>query len=104
MCYIGVDDLLDTDKYLYALTHRRIIINKGIRMNAATKLLNYLDDYFGFKKENPKLRSVVKKISQSFDEKASVHVITFEYRCKSYAGGRVTKKIKENSLLRSILR
>ena len=72
-------------------------------MNAATRLLKYLDSYFGFKNENPELKSAVKKISQTFDEKANVHVITFEYRCKSYAGGRVTKKIKENSLLRSIL-
>ena len=82
----------------------RNLLDKGTRMNAATKLLKYLDAYFGFKNENPKLRSTVRKISQTFDEKASVHIITFEYRCKSYAGGRVNKKIKENSLLYSILR
>ena len=73
-------------------------------MNAANKLLKYLDAYFGFKKENPELKSTVRKISQTFDEKASVHVITLEYRVKQYAGGRVVKKIKENSLLHSILR
>ena len=73
-------------------------------MNAATKLLKYLDDYFGFKQENPKLRSTVKKISQTFDQKANVNIVTFEYRCKQYAGGRVTKKIRENSLLNSILK
>ena len=73
-------------------------------MNAATRLLKYLDDYFGFKNENPKLKSTVRKVSQRFDEKASVHIITFEYKCKQYAGGRVTKKINENSLLHSILR
>ena len=73
-------------------------------MNAATKLLKYLDAYFGFKKENPELRSTVRKISQKFDERASTHVVVIEYRCKQYAGGRVVKKIKENSLLHSILR
>ena len=73
-------------------------------MNATTKLLKYLDAYFGFKNENPKLKSTVRKISEKFDEQASVHVITLEYRCKQYPGGRVTKKIRENSLLHSILK
>lgn len=73
-------------------------------MNAATKLLKYLDTYFGFKKENPELKSTVRKISQRFDERASVNVVVFEYRCKQYAGGRVTKQVKENSLLHSILK
>lgn len=72
-------------------------------MNATTRLLKYLDDFFGFKDNNPKLRSTVRKISQRFDEQASVHIVTFEYRCKSYNGGRITKKIREGSLLRSIL-
>ena len=73
-------------------------------MNAATRLKKYMDAYFGFKNENPKLKSTIRKISQTFDEKASVHIVTFEYRCKSYAGSRVVKKIREGSLLRSILK
>ena len=73
-------------------------------MNTTTKLLKYLDAFFGFKNENPELRSTVRKVSQKFDEQASTHVILLEYRCKSYAGGRVSKKIKENSLLHSILK
>lgn len=63
-----------------------------------------MDAYFGFKNENPKLKSTIRKISETFDEKASVRVITLEYRVKQYAGGRVTKKIKENSLLHSLLK
>ena len=73
-------------------------------MNATTRLLKYMDAYFGFKNEDPELKSTVRKISQTFDEKASVHVITLEYRVKQYAGGRVIKKIKENSLLHSLLK
>lgn len=73
-------------------------------MNAGTRLLKYLDDYFGFKNKNTELKSTVQKISQKYDDQASVHIITFEYRCKSYDGGRVSKKIRENSLLRSILK
>ncbi len=73
-------------------------------MNAATRLKKYMDAYFGFKNENPKLKSTIRKISETFDEKASVRIITLEYRVKQYAGGRVIKKIKENSLLRSLLK
>lgn len=73
-------------------------------MNATTRLLKYMDAYFGFKNENPKLKSTIRKISETFDEKASVKVITLEYRVKQYAGGRVVKKIREGSLLRSILK
>ena len=63
-----------------------------------------MDAYFGFKNEDPDLKSTVRKISETFDEKASVRVITLEYRVKQYAGGRVIKKIKENSLLHSLLK
>ena len=73
-------------------------------MNAATRLLKYMDAYFEFKNESPKLKSTIRKISETFDEKASVKVITLEYRVKQYAGGRVVKKIREGSLLRSILK
>ena len=73
-------------------------------MNAATRLKKYMDAYFGFKNENPKLKSTIRKISETFDEEASVRVITLEYRVKQYAGGRIIKKIKENSLLHSLLK
>lgn len=73
-------------------------------MNAATRLLKYLDDYFGFKNENPELKSTIRKVSQKFDERANVHIVVFEYRVKQYAGSRVVKKIRENSLLHSILK
>lgn len=73
-------------------------------MNAMTRLLKYLDAVFGYKDNNPELKSTFRKVSEKFDETSNTHVILIEYRVKAYAGGRVAKKpVKEASFLSDLL-
>ena len=69
-------------------------------MNAMTQLLNLLGQVYGFRDQK---KSVLRKVGQTYDEAANVHVITLEFRVRRDDGGVVQKKIKENSLFSSIL-
>ena len=66
-----------------------------------TQLLSLLGQVYGFKDQK---KSVLRKIAQTYDEAANVHVITLEFRVRRDEGGVVQKKIKENSLLCSLLK
>jgi len=70
-------------------------------MNAMTKLLNLLDKIYGFEDQS---KSVLRKTGHRYDEKNNVYITNLEYRVRRKNGGVVNKPIKENSLLRNLLK
>ena len=54
-------------------------------MNTSNKLLNTLDDHFGF---DDKQQSTFRKVAQHFDERTNEHVVLIEYRVRRTRKGR----------------
>lgn len=72
-------------------------------MNKMNKLIALLDELYGFRDKLG--NSVLRKIGHVYDEKKNVYITTLEYRTRRSSGGIVTKRrIKENSLLNSLLK
>ena len=69
-------------------------------MNAMTRLKKLMDIVFG---TDDLKKSKLVKIAQYYDQSANTHVVRLEYRYKRDDGGVVTKQVKENSFIQSLL-
>ena len=65
-----------------------------------TRLVKYLDAVYG---TDDLKKSKLVKIGQYYDQAANTHVVRLEYRYKRNDGSVVTKQVKENSFLQSLL-
>ena len=69
-------------------------------MNAITRLTKLMDAVYGT--DDLKMSKLV-KIAQYYDQAANTHVVRLEYRYKRNDGSVVTKQVKENSFIQSLL-